>query len=232
MKREVVIGLSSAVQCCKFGANFLLKFSVASLFAMFISATTVSAQSDETIEGLRTAAFGMDKDAVLAAIETDFGITEDGISASRHSVERTELLTISVDDLIPDSGPAAITYIFGFESKTLIQVNLVWGAPTNAGADPAQLVATSEILKSFFLSKGFPSEKVLTDIAITDEVLVVYQGTDVQDRSVLMTLTAPATGEISEAGTPIFDTSQLSLTLSYISDATNPDVFTLPPDAF
>ena len=48
---------------------------------------------------------------------------------------------------------------------------------------------------------------------------------------VFMTLTAPLAADQPDDELA-FDMSRLSLALSYISDPTNPDVFTLPADDF
>ena len=74
-------------------------------------------------------------------------------------------------------------------------------------------------------------ESVIADVALTDEVLVVYQGSDAGGRAILLTLTAPLAADQPDDST-VFDMSRLSLALSYISEPTNPDVFTLPAEDF
>lgn len=190
-----------------------------------------SAQTADIVDGFRSAKFGMDPPAVLGAISTDFGTAAQAVDESRHPVERTQVFTITVDELVPGSGPSSVVYIFGFESNHLIQVNVIWGSPADPEPDPDQLVTTSTILRNFFLDKDFPADGVIVDVALTDEVLVVYQGSDAQGRAILLTLTAPLAEE-QPNDVPAFDLGRLSLALSYISDPTNPDVFTLPADDF
>ncbi|MCZ6764986.1 MAG: hypothetical protein O7C63_08650 [Alphaproteobacteria bacterium] len=219
-----------------YGLQLKLPIMVRLLFGLAVALVATlphlaGAQTDDAIDGFRSARFGMDAPAVRQAIAADFGVAAQNVSESRHSVERTKVFTIAVNDLVPDSGPASVVYIFGFQSERLIQVNVIWGSPVDPAPDAQKLVATSTILRNFFLEKSFPPESVIADVALTDEVLVVYQGSDAGGRAILLTLTAPLAADQPDDST-VFDMSRLSLALSYISEPTNPDVFTLPADDF
>ena len=55
----------------------------------------------DTITGFRSARFGMSKAEVRIALDSDFGLTAD-------QIEQTTNLSIVIDDLIAENGPAAI----------------------------------------------------------------------------------------------------------------------------
>ena len=79
------------------------------------------------IDGFRSAKFGMVEAEIMAAIASDLNIGASEIGDATHLVEQTRLLSVTVDDLLPQGGPSRITYILGYRTKKLIQVNLVWG---------------------------------------------------------------------------------------------------------
>src|SRR5690606_22712342 len=97
-----------------------------------------NAASQAAVEGFRSARFGMTVDEVRAAIEQDFGLKGEDVVEGENVAERTGLLTIQSDDVLADGGPAQVSYVFGYESKTLIQVGILWDGQVN---DQAKLLA-------------------------------------------------------------------------------------------
>ena len=64
---------------------------------------------------------------VEKAITKDFGHKGDDIQTTIHPFEKTTSYIVVVDELIPDSGKATISYILGYKSESLMQVSVVWG---------------------------------------------------------------------------------------------------------
>ena len=86
-----------------------------------------ASQEWAAIDGFRSAKFGYKEGDVLRAIKKDFRIDKKGVSRGVNSNEKTVFLMIDVKDLLMGSGPSKVIYIFGYKSKKLIQVKVVWG---------------------------------------------------------------------------------------------------------
>ena len=188
-----------------------------------------AAQAAASVEGFRSARFGMTEDQVRKALIKDFDMAEDDIGRSVNSVEKTTNLVVNVDDIIPDSGRAVVGYIFGYESKRLIQVNIIWGGD-DAQVTAANLVATANILRRYFLEQGFPKDTLISNAPLKDGSVLVFRGIDEQGRVALLKLNVQqgqsAEGEGATAG------QSVSLHLNYIFDPKNPDVFQIEAGAF
>jgi hypothetical protein len=181
------------------------------------------------VEGFRSARFGMMEADVRKALRKDFDIAEDDIGRSINSVEKTTSLVINVPDKIPDSGTAVVGYIFGFKSKRLIQVNIIWGAQNQATTTAGDLVATANILRRYFIEQGFPAKTLITNAPLKDGSVLVFRGIDDQGRVALLQLNVEA-GKVN-AETGVAEQS-VSLSLNYIVDPKNPDVFNVEAGQF
>ena len=188
-----------------------------------------SAQAAASVEGFRSARFGMTEGQIRKALMKDFDIAEDDMGRSVNSVEKTTSLVINIDDIIPDSGRAVVGYIFGYESKRLIQVNIIWGGD-DSQVTAANLVATANILRRYFLEQGFPKDTLITNAPLKDGSVLVFRGIDEQGRVALLKLNVQqgqsAEGEGATAG------ESVSLHLNYILDPKNPDIFEIESGAF
>ena len=77
--------------------------------------------------------FGLSLKRVLDAIKNDFGKSADQVGRTVHPIERTQLLTIVVDGLLPVGGPARVKLRSSeYESKSLSQINVAWGQLANS----------------------------------------------------------------------------------------------------
>ncbi len=192
-------------------------------------ASVAWAQASASVEGFRSARFGMTEDQVRKALMKDFDMAEDDIGRSINSLEKTTSLVVNVDGIIPDSGRAVVGYIFGYESKRLIQVNIIWGGD-DAQVTAANLVATANILRRYFLEQGFPKDTLISNAPLKDGSVLVFRGIDDQGRVALLKLNVQqgqsAEGEGATAG------QSVSLHLNYIFDPKNPDVFQIEAGAF
>ncbi|HET6197338.1 MAG TPA: hypothetical protein VFE12_16370, partial [Acetobacteraceae bacterium] len=69
----------------------------------------------------------MTEPQVKSAISKDFKLGPDKIKDEENLAERTRALSIVVSDLLEGAGAAKVAYIFGYSTKKLIQVNVLWG---------------------------------------------------------------------------------------------------------
>ncbi len=213
-------------------------------------ASAGEAQEAATVEGYRSALFGMTESEVSKAIEKDFQLKGEQVKRSIHPIEKTPNLTVSLGEIIPESGPTAVGYIFGYHSKRLIQVNVHWGWPANLEPVAANLVATANILRRYFAARGYPGDRVIMNQPADDGSIVVFQAADGRDRTVRLKLSVPAamgklnlnaaTGDIAftestggvETGKSPPGAQFPWLRLWYMKNATAPDVFKVKEGQF
>jgi hypothetical protein len=183
-----------------------------------------------TIDGFRQALFGMSEEQVRQAIRKDFPAAAGKISSAVHPSEKTTVLSVTVSDLLPDTGKAHISYIFGYRSKRLIQVNIVWTSEGNAASDET-LVGTANSLRDYFSSQNYKPDTVVANRQLAENTIVVFRAGDLQGRMVLLVLSgvaAAARSDEKEGSRP----PPLTLELSYIEDAAHPDVFRIGKGQF
>ena len=214
-----------------------VKFLIAAVFAalLFMSpqlAAAASSDGDEksaTVEGFRTAHFGMSEKDVLNLVRKEFSLDEDAVAREENSLEKTTSLIVPVNDLIPDSGPSRIAYIFGYSSKNLIQVNVVWGHSVDAGTTAQKLVATANILRNYFSAAGY--KNVIVNQPVEVGATVVFRGSDDDGRMVLLVLNAArASDDQSDDGDSA--ARRVSLRLSYMENPGNPDIYRVQEGQF
>lgn len=189
-----------------------------------------SAAEPTAIEGFRTARFGMTEAEVRAAIASDFALTENEIEPGVNALEKTTSLGITVSDLVPDSGPARVVYIFGYESKALIQVNIVWG--TDPQSDNDQIRTAAGLLVSYFRSQNYDPEKTAVGVQLANGALLAFYAEDADGSSVTLTVASRPTGEAVPEGSTEPAPERLLMQLSYVGDFANPDIFRLAPGSF
>jgi hypothetical protein len=170
----------------------------------------------------------MTESQLRAAIRKDFKLGEDKVSVDENPIERTTALLITVPDLLPEAGPARISYMLGFKSKKLIQINVVWGAGQTPAVKPEKLQLAAASLQQYFLAQGFPPDKVVANARVNDGSVLVFQGIDAQKRMTqLRFIGMPGEGAEKENGAP-----PMTLLLSYIQDPQNPDVYRIAKGQF
>ncbi|MGE0155062.1 MAG: hypothetical protein AB7R90_20785 [Reyranellaceae bacterium] len=200
------------------------------------------------VTGFRSARFGMTIEQVQDAIRQDFGVAAKDIGRLRNELQKTEALSVDIDDLVPGSGRATVFYLFGYASKKLIHVNVVWGRQARHDAAPATLVNTGRILQQYFLGQGFAREGRLVNKAADGGQIVLFQGFDDKKRAVQLTLEmsevpvakqadarqgggkSPSKADAARPGEK--QTVASSLRLSYIENVTNPDIYRIPKGKF
>ena len=115
---------------------------------------------------------------VKAAIHKDFNIPVEKEQTEENPSERTTVLSVTVNDLLEGAGKARISYILGFSTKKLIQVNIVWGNTIDPQAKPEQIVAAANQLRTLFLNSGYDSQTIASNVATADGSITVFQGQD------------------------------------------------------
>jgi hypothetical protein len=177
------------------------------------------------VDGFRSATFGMTEAQLRAAIRKDFGLAGDKVAVEENRTQRTTALTIVVNDLLPDAGPARVSYILGFKSKRLFQVNILWGGGAGPEVDPEKLNAAAATLRDYFLGAGYARDTVVVNAQANDGSLIWFTGADASKRTtILRTLPLPPAKEGDKPGAGLF--------LSYIQDPQNPDIFRIAKGQF
>lgn len=183
------------------------------------------------VEGFRNAKWGMTEAEVKAAITAEFKIAADKLKTEPNPNERTAVLTVQVPDLIEGAGVARISYIFGYTTKKLIQVNLVWGTPVDPHTKAEGVVAAANQLRDLFLNAGYEPSTIIANARANDGEVIVFQGQDADKHTTLLRLVSAqpppekdAKKEKPQAVTALF--------LSYILDTKTPDIFRLKKGQF
>jgi hypothetical protein len=182
-----------------------------------------------TIEGFRQALFGMNEGQVRQVIRKDFLAGGVKISSAIHPSEKTTVLSLTTADLLPNTGNARISYIFGYRSKKLIQINIVWTSEGSATSDET-MVGTANSLRDYFASQNYKPDSTVANQQLAENTILVFRASDLQGRTVLLVLSGAAVEarHDEKKGPP----PPLTLELSYIEDAAHPDVFRIAKGQF
>ncbi|MGY6548459.1 MAG: hypothetical protein ACXIU7_05580 [Roseinatronobacter sp.] len=179
-----------------------------------------------TLTGFRSAQFGTDEAAVLDAIRSDFGLEAEDVITGVNTVERTRVLSVLVPDLLPDGGTAQVSYIFGYQSKALIQVGALWSAATDGDITEDMLLANSDLLRAHFVAAGYQPDTISRDVLLDNGVLL-FRGADASGHTAILLLQ----GQF-EGGEGNLTLRPEALTLLYAVNPDDPDILTLSPGAF
>lgn len=178
------------------------------------------------INGFRSAQFGMTEKEILKSIYKDFKISKRKIQRRIHPSEKTVSFNIQVKDLLPNSGLAKLFYVFGFKSKRLIQVNILWSRAIDNQLHPKKMVDTANQLRSHFLSQGFQKEGLALNTKISDGSILVFRGVDIMGKMVVLLLVNPPV----KGGQP--PNQNINLRLSYIANPDSPDIYKIKKSDF
>jgi hypothetical protein len=181
------------------------------------------------IEGFRSAGFGMTEAQVRQAVHKDFPAAGEKVSSELNPAEKTTVLTVYVPDLIPGTGKARISYILGYSTKKLIQVNINWTAEAKSPASAESVVGAANLLRNYFLTGGYLPDSIVANQQLPNGY-VVFRGLDARSRMVVMVLSGATGGtapDIEKEKAP-----PIGLQLSYILDPEHPDVYLVPKGQF
>lgn len=181
---------------------------------------------DFKLTGFRSANFGMTADQVKQAIKRDFGIGPEKIETAQNGVERTQILAVTVPDLLPNGGPAQVAYVIGFRSKQLVQVSVTWGGGVNPQLAPAAAIEVARMLQNYLAGVGYKADTIATNLAQPDGSVIAFRGDDAQGRRTILVVGGVAAPEGQKpAGPPVVQ-------IAYIRDPQNPDVFQIKRGEF
>ena len=179
-----------------------------------------------SIDGFRSAKFGMKTKEVKQAILKDFGIFDSKIDAISHPTEQTQSLGITIDQLLPNSGKSRVVYVFGYKSKRLMQVNILMGHPVDTDITPQQVVDSGNLLGNHFFKKQYLEDGLVAHARLNDGSVLIFRGKDQKGRMALLRLSNPQANEGNK------EDLKITLTLSYIEKPEQPDAFQLKEDDF
>lgn len=196
------------------------------------AAAQPSVPADEPIklQGFRSATFGMTEAQVRQAIKKDFNAPDGKIAVAANPGDLTTVITVPVDDLLPDSGPAQVNYILGYKSKKLAQVTVVWGGPVNKQFKAETAVLLANLLRTHFLTEGYKPDTIVvnTPVPTIKGQIVVFRGADADGHMTALVLTELPPPPEGQPAT----TAPVLLQLAYILDPQNPDIFKLQKSQF
>ena len=178
------------------------------------------------IDGFRSAKFGMKMGEVKKAIQQDFFILDEKIDTVTHPTEQTQSLGITINKLLPMSGKSRVVYVFGFQSKKLIQVNILVGHPVDAGITPQQVVDSGNLLGSHFIKKRYQEDGLMAHARLNDGSVLIFRGKDQNGRMVFLRLSNLQPTEKKD------EKMKIALSLSYIEKPEQPDAFQLKENDF
>lgn len=193
-------------------------------------ATPGGVAASDPIEGFRGARFGMPEAALRQAIQRDFPPAAAKLTRATHPREKTTVLTLLVEGLLPDAGPARIAYILGHASRRLIQVNIVWTADGRTAARDRALVEAANLLRDHFLTRHRAPDEIVANHPIGEHAILVFRARQPSGRMLVLLLSG--VGAAGRAAADGASAPPLSLQLSYIADYANPDVFRIERGRF
>ena len=204
------------------------------------AARAVEAARAHSVKGFRSARFGMDEAALQAIIAKDLGVKKDDIRVEDNTVQRTRALVVETASLDPGPGRAIVSYVLGYKSRELIQVNVVWGLDETLQKKETALqdiYAAASILSDYFAGNAWRDGGVIRNAVIDPTTLVMFRGEDGGAGAAEIILgNVPIV--LNEDGSPPdpADAPALAgpsyLRLSYIADRANPDIYALAKGQF
>ena len=179
------------------------------------------------VTGFRSAKFGMNEADVRAAIIRDLGVKPEAIRAETNASEQTRVLLVKANDVLPGGGGAEVSYVFGYKSKTLIQVGATWSKATDEKMTADQLFSNSTVLRTHFIAAGYKADTIATNMPISGGILM-FRGSDAKDHTTMLILQGTLAKDEKDQNV----LTPTGLLLFYVADAKAPDVYRLPPGSF
>lgn len=213
------------------GCRVMLALRYACIVALTLSPMAGIAAAQDLpkyeVSGFRDARFGMSEQEVRAVAVKSLGVKPADLVSNPNPVEGTTVLTARVGSLEPGPGPAQIAYIFGYSSKKLIQVNVIWGEDKPKDPrDPTALVTAGTRLERYFAGFTWRKDAARAGIPVGENTIVLFSGEDEKKGAVRliadgvkyqMQRDGKETTSPDPKGPP-------RLIISYIADRDNPDI--------
>lgn len=179
------------------------------------------------VTGFRDARFGMSEPEVRAVVVKTLGVKPADITSSTNPVEGTSVLTVRVAALDPAPGPAQVAYIFGYSSKKLIQVNVIWG--DDKPKDPSDtnaMVAAGTRLERYFAGFAWRKDTTRAGVPVGDNTIVLFSGED-EKKGAVRLIVDGVKYQMQREGNQTTSPDPKGppkLVINYIADRDNPDI--------
>lgn len=206
-----------------------LPCSVLVAIVLFCSAPAAPRAGDSF--GYRSARFGMTESAVLDAIEADFAISPGSVERSANALEKTINLTVAVMGLVEFTGATEIIYIFGFRSKNLIQVNLLWRAPAGAKDAAQRLRRAARVMANRVSLWGISKFETAPNTATSDGATLLFQGRSESGMLASISMRVPSEEQASYSASGTADVGYW-LRVALIENVGAPDIYKIEPGQF
>ena len=107
----------------------------------------------------------------------------------------------------------------------------MWGVGAAEKVNGTSVINTANLLRAHFLKKRYLKDNLAVNGKISNNQTIVFRGQDQKKRMVVVLLT---TGTMPKGGHTVESLNKVSLLLSYIKDAENPDIrkITIKEDEF
>jgi hypothetical protein len=209
--------------------GFVLQGSV----AMAESVPNKSAQKYK-LDGFRSANFGQSQKAVLLAIKNDFGISAKNVKKHKNSKDKTTILTIKVKALSPFLVDGNVHYVFGYKTRKLMQVNVVWVSDAKTKQGVSAFTASAIDVLSYYSRFDLSNYNVVQGRAIKNGILLMAA---VSKQSPYSTVEFILKGvkvsqDSNKLDVDVIKGEKPTVSLRYIKDLKNMDVFTLKKGDF
>ncbi|SVB13150.1 uncharacterized protein METZ01_LOCUS166004, partial [marine metagenome] len=109
--------------------------------------------------------------------------------------------------------------VFGYQTKQLIQVNILLGHPVDTGSTPQQIVDSGNLLGNHFFKKRYQEDGLVAHARLNDGSILIFRGKDQKGRMVLLRLSNPQPDNENSKDLKI------TLSLSYIEKPGEPDAY-------
>jgi hypothetical protein len=185
-----------------------------------------------SVNGFRSATFGMTDEQVKAAIAQDFHLSAGQVRTETNPMQRTTALIIKTA-LPPGPGEATVSYILGASSHRLVHVNVLWASgPTPSATDRGAIAAAGLQLINYF--RGQPwGDKTPAKAGVSQSGALVFEAIDARGGSVQVEAAGiPISRKVDGKDEATSPTGPAVLRVSYAQDAAHPDVFSIKPGAF
>jgi hypothetical protein len=179
------------------------------------------------VAGFREVRFGMTEPEVRAAATKAFGLKALDLTGATNPVEGTSVLTAKVASLDPAPGPARIAYIFGYASKKLIQVNVIWGEePSTPPLDATAMIAAGTRLERYFAGYSWRKDTTRAGIPVGDNTVVLFSGED-EKKGAVRLIADGVKFQVQREGNQTTSPEPKGppkLIINYIADRESPDI--------
>jgi hypothetical protein len=186
------------------------------------------------VAGFRDARFGMTEPEVRAVVVKSFGLKDADVTTSTNPAEGTTLLTARMHSLEPGPGEAQVSYIFGFKSKRLIQVNIIWGQGAKPPIDGDVMSATGARLVRYFQGFSWKKDATRIGVPVGDNTVMLFVGED-EKKGAVRVVVDGVKYQMMREGTSTSSPEPkgpATLVVNYIADRDTPDITTIERGKF